>query len=72
MNIRAGLFFVAFYSLFTPAMQAAALDQGFDAALASEQRPAEDKALDAARKPRQVMEFLGISAPIASSIRPFL
>jgi len=62
MNIRAGLFCLVLYSLFAPSIQAADLDKGFDAALASEQRPAEDKALDAARKPRQVMEFLGVGA----------
>ena len=62
MNIRNGLFCAVLCSLIAPVLQAAGLDKGFDAALASAQRPAADKALDAARKPRQVMEFLGIDS----------
>lgn len=62
MNIHTGLFIAVFIGLIAPAIQAAELDPGFEAALASTQRPAEDKALDGARKPRQVMEFLGIGS----------
>jgi len=35
---------------------------GFDAALDAAERPAEDKARDANRKPKQVLEFVGIGA----------
>lgn len=62
MNIRTGFLGFAVCCLFVPSLHAAELAKGFDAALASKQRPAADKALDAARKPRQVMEFLGIGA----------
>ena len=62
MNIRTGILSFAICCLFVPYLHAAQIDKGFDAALASEQRPAQDKALDAARKPRQVMEFLGIGS----------
>ena len=41
---------------------AQAADSGFQAALASPDRPAEDKARDAARKPVEVVEFLGIGS----------
>ena len=41
---------------------AQAADSGFQAALASPDRPAEDKARDAARKPIEVVEFLGIGS----------
>ena len=40
----------------------AAADSGFQTALASPDRPAEDKARDAARKPVEVVEFLGIDS----------
>jgi len=40
----------------------AELAPGFDAALAAPQRPAEERERDATRKPRQVLEFVGIGA----------
>lgn len=40
----------------------AELADGFDAALAADARPAEDKARDAARRPKAVLEFGAISA----------
>jgi len=40
----------------------AELAAGFDAALSAAERPAEDSDRDAARQPRQVLEFLGIDA----------
>ncbi len=43
-------------------MSVAELAPGFDAALASDARPAEEKARDAARKPGEVLNFAGINA----------
>ncbi len=40
----------------------AELAPGFDAALMASARPAEEKARDAARKPREVLNFVGINA----------
>ncbi|MEE8579828.1 MAG: hypothetical protein V3S78_07730, partial [Hyphomicrobium sp.] len=40
----------------------AELAPGFDAALASDARPAEEKARDASRKPAEVLNFVGIGA----------
>ncbi len=40
----------------------AELADGFDDALSAAERPAEDSDRDAARQPRQVLEFLGIDA----------
>ncbi len=39
-----------------------AADVGFTAALASTDRPAEDRERDAARKPAKVIEFLGVES----------
>lgn len=50
-------FFLAF-----SAYSAAEVAAGFDAAMDAADRPAEDKARDANRKPRQVLEFVGIGA----------
>jgi predicted methyltransferase len=41
---------------------AAGVDKDFAAGLRSDQRPAEDKDRDAARKPDQVIQFLGIGS----------
>lgn len=60
MNIRTGFLSFTVCCLFVPHLQAAGVDNNFAAALASDQRPAEDKARDAARKPAQVIKFLGI------------
>jgi predicted methyltransferase len=38
------------------------LAAGFDAALAAPERPAEERERDAARRPREVLEFVGIEA----------
>jgi len=48
--------------LVVPATASAELAAGFDEALAADGRPTEDKDRDAARQPRAVLEFLGISA----------
>ena len=62
MNVRTGLILFTVCCMFVPPLQAAGVDKGFAAALASDQRPAADKARDAARKPAQVMKFLGIES----------
>jgi predicted methyltransferase len=38
------------------------LDAGFDAALGAESRPEEDKVRDASRRPKEVLEFIGINS----------
>ena len=43
----------------------AELAEGFDGALAAPERSAEDRGRDAARKPTQVLEFIGIEAGMA-------
>lgn len=48
--------------LVAPTTTSAELAAGFDEALDATGRPAEDKARDAARQPRAVLEFLGIGA----------
>ena len=58
-NMKAWL--VAF-ALSAACFNSYAADSGFPAALASPDRPAADKERDAARKPAQVIEFLGIES----------
>jgi len=50
------------FSLSLSSIAGAKLAAGFDAALASAERPAEESERDAARKPREVLEFVGIEA----------
>jgi len=47
--------------LLSAAVASADVASGFDEALASEGRASEDKARDAARRPKEVLEFVGIS-----------
>jgi predicted methyltransferase len=54
------LIILALFLLVLLPIQAAELAEGFDAALASEARPEQDKARDPARKPRAVLQFVGI------------
>ncbi len=48
--------------MFGLAANANAVDSGFEAMLASPDRPALDRELDATRKPGEVMEFLGVES----------
>jgi predicted methyltransferase len=57
-NTKIGL---AAVLLLSAAVASADVASGFDEALASEGRASEDKARDAARQPKEVLEFVGIS-----------
>jgi len=46
--------------LLSAAVASADVANGFDEALASAERASEDKARDAARQPKEVLEFVGI------------
>ena len=57
-NTKIGL---AVVLLLSAAVASADVASGFDEALASAERASEDKARDAARQPKEVLEFVGIS-----------
>jgi len=62
MKNRAGFLCLIVFCLAVPYLQAAGVDAGFEAGLSSAQRPQEDRDRDAARRPGQVIEFLGIES----------